>query len=139
APGEELEVILNGQRLALGPARTVDLKLPVKAGPQTLGAAFLRKSPPGDDDLWQVYAGNSSVQSIAITGPLNAAGAGDTPSREHIFACRPASETEELPCAKKILTKLATRAYRQPPKPADLDTLLSFYDSGRKTGTFEDG
>jgi hypothetical protein len=44
-----------------------------------------------------------------------------------------------LPCAKKILSALALRAYRQPPAGTDLDTLLSFYQTGRKSGNFDNG
>ena len=137
--GEELEVMLNGERIKLTTAGSVDLRIPVKAGPQTVAAAFVRQSPPGADDIWQIYAGNSVVQSVAITGPLNPTGPGDTPSRRRIFVCRPASESEETACAKKILTTLATRAYRRPLQPSDLDTLLSFYRSGRAGADFDNG
>jgi mono/diheme cytochrome c family protein len=137
--GEELEFVLNGERVKLATGGTIDAKIAVKAGPQDIGAAYVRKSPPGADDIWQVFAGNSSVSSIAITGPLNPTGPGDTPSRRKIFMCRPASEAEEAACAKKILSALALRAYRQPPSGADLDTLLSFYQAGRKNGSFDLG
>jgi hypothetical protein len=137
--GEELELVLNGERVKLATAGTVDARIPVKAGPQDIGAAYVRKSPPGASDIWQVFAGNSSVSSIAITGPLNPTGPGDTPSRRRIFVCRPNSEAEEAPCAKKILSTLALRAYRQPPSGADLDTLLGFYQAGRKSGSFDTG
>jgi hypothetical protein len=137
--GEELELVLNGERVKLATAGTVDARIPVKAGPQDIGAAYVRKSPPGASDIWQVFAGNSSVSSIAITGPLNPTGPGDTPSRHRIFVCRPNSEAEEAPCAKKILSTLALRAYRQPPSGADLDTLLGFYQAGRKSGSFDTG
>jgi hypothetical protein len=53
--------------------------------------------------------------------------------------CRPAAAAEEPVCAKKILSTLALRAYRQSPSGADLDTLLSFYETGRKTGSFDAG
>ncbi|MCU1339008.1 MAG: hypothetical protein JWO19_4589 [Bryobacterales bacterium] len=137
--GEELEVVLNGERVKVATSGTVDARIPVKAGPQEIGAAYIRKSPPGADDIWQVFAGNSSVSSIAITGPLNPTGPGDTPSRRRIFVCRPNAEAEESACAKKILSTLALRAYRQPPSGADLDTLLSFYQAGRKNGSFDMG
>jgi mono/diheme cytochrome c family protein len=138
--GEELEVTLNGERIKLVPAVTsLDLKIPVKAGPTTVGVAFVSKPPPGADEIWQTFPNNSGVTSIAITGPFNPTGPGDTASRRHIFVCKPSSESEEAPCAKKILTALARRAYRQPPEGADLDTLLSFYQSGRKNGDFESG
>jgi hypothetical protein len=79
------------------------------------------------------------VQSVAITGPLNPTGPGDTPSRRRIFVCHPSTESEEADCARKILSTLARRGYRQPPSPADLDTLLSFYQTGRKAGNFDAG
>jgi Protein of unknown function (DUF1592)/Protein of unknown function (DUF1588)/Protein of unknown function (DUF1587)/Protein of unknown function (DUF1585)/Protein of unknown function (DUF1595) len=139
APGEELEVMVNGARVKLSPTGSADVQIPIKAGPQTVGAAFIRKPPPGTDDVWQTFAGNSSVQSIAITGPLSPTGPGDTPSRHKIFMCRPSTEAEEPECAKKILSTLARRGYRQPPSSADLDTLLSFYATGRKNGNFDAG
>src|SRR5262249_33236309 len=49
-------------------------------------------------------------------------------------------EREEAPCARKIITALATRAFRQPPAAAgDIDTLLTFYDAGKNDGGFESG
>jgi cytochrome c551/c552 len=137
--GEELEFVLNGERVKLSGNGAIDAKIAVKAGPQEIGAAFVRKSPPGADDIWQTFAGNSSLSSIAITGPLNPTGPGDTPSRRRIFVCRPAAAAEEPACAKKILSTLAQRAYRQSPSGADLDTLLSFYETGRTTGGFDAG
>jgi cytochrome c551/c552 len=139
ASGEELEFVLNGERVKLAANGTIDAKIAVKAGPQEIGAAYVRKAPPGADDIWQVFADNSSVSSIAITGPLNPTGPGDTPSRRRIFVCRPAAAAEEPVCAKKILSTLALHAYRQPPSDADLDTLLSFYETGRKNGNFDAG
>jgi len=137
---EDLEVTLNGERIKLvKAAASLDFKLNVKAGPQTIGVAFVRKAPPGADDLWQIYANNSGVQSIAIVGPTNATGPGDTPSRRRIFVCRPASEGEETACAKNIVSTLARRAYRQPPTDADLETLLGFYQRGRNQGNFDTG
>ena len=139
ARGEQLEVVLNGERVKLASSGTIDVRIPVKAGPQDIGAAYVRMAPPGADDIWQTFAGNSSVTSIAITGPLNPTGPGDTPSRRKIFVCHPNSESDEAACAKKILSTLAMRAYRQPPSGADLDTLLSFYQAGRKNGSFDLG
>ena len=90
--GEELEVTLNGERIKLVPAAaSLDLKLTVKAGPTTIGVAFVRKPPPGADEIWQTFANNSGVTSVAITGPLSVSGPGDTPSRRHIFGCSPAA------------------------------------------------
>src|SRR5262249_27909043 len=53
--------------------------------------------------------------------------------------CRPASHSEEEPCARKIITTLARRAYRGDLTDSDIQRLMSFYESGRKTGNFERG
>jgi hypothetical protein len=138
--GDQVEVTLDGERLKLVNATpTLDLQVKVKAGPHALGVAFVKKSVIGADDLWQIYANNSGIQNVAITGPLNPAGPGDTPSRRRIFVCQPSSEADEGPCARKILAALAPRAYRQPATDADLETLLRFYEDGRKHGGFEAG
>lgn len=137
--GEELELTLNGERIKLATGTQIDVRLKVKAGPQAVGAAYLRRSPPGADDVWQTYAANSIVSNVAITGPLNPTGLGDTPSRRRIFVCRPASEAGEPACAKTILSLLAQRAYRQAPSTVDVDTLLQFYNEGRKNGGFDAG
>jgi hypothetical protein len=79
------------------------------------------------------------ISSITIDGPFDAKRPDHTPSRDRILLCSPASASEEVPCAKKILTALATRAYRRPANDNDLEILLRFYQSGRNEGDFEDG
>jgi len=71
APGEQLELVLNGERVKLVNGTSLDAKISVKAGPQSIGAAFVRKGPPGADDVWQVFAASSAVSSIVITGPVS--------------------------------------------------------------------
>jgi hypothetical protein len=76
---------------------------------------------------------------LTIEGPFAAPGAGETPSRRKIFVCQPKGTGDERVCAKKVLTTLAHRAYRRPLTPADIDTLMGFYDAGRREGGFEAG
>jgi len=137
--GEQIEVMLNGEQVQLVGANGGSVKLDIKAGPQTVGAALIRRSPPGGEEIWQAPQGSGAVNSIAITGPINPTGSGDTPSRRKIFTCKPASAAEESACAKQIITTLARRAYRQPPTAQDLDTLLGFYQTARAGGNFENG
>lgn len=138
-PEQDVELSIDGVRVKVARATTIDLKIPIKAGPRTLGVALIRHSPSGADEIWNSPVPGSSVQSIAITGPLAPTGRGDTPSRHRIFSCHPVSASEEGACAKKILSTLATRAYRQDLSSADLDTLWSFYQKGRSDGSFDDG
>jgi len=138
--GEEIEFTIDGERVKLLPATAqIDLKIPVKAGPRAIGVAFVRKAPPGADDIWATYAANSGVQSVAITGPLTPTGLGDTPSRRRLFTCRPKSESEETACARTILSTVARRAFRQSVTDADVDRLIPFYQAGRKSGSFDAG
>src|SRR5258708_4803535 len=80
-----------------------------------------------------------ALSSLTISGPYNIAGPGDTPSREKIFVCKAATAKEEQPCAKKIISALAYRAFRRPVGDVDLKPLLAFYERGRREGTFENG
>jgi hypothetical protein len=127
------------------------VRVPVKAGPRTVTATFLTaiESEAQDDNILKPfirsnydvldYRGEPVVDRITIEGPAKATGSGDTPSRRKIFICRPTNATEELPCAKKIVSALARRAYRRPVNDNDLETLVSFYQLGRNGGNFESG
>ena len=101
-------------------------RIPVKAGPHTIAVAFLKKSsaPPVDvlrpflRDRIDPVSTNGMVQldKIVIEGPFNVVRSGDSPSRRRILTCRPANDSEALPCANKILSTVARRAYRRMPK-----------------------
>jgi hypothetical protein len=121
----------------------------VKAGPQRVSAAFLQKfdGPVEDfpspvenvlvDTTHADIPGLTSLphlRELNVIGPTNVTGISDTPSRRAILACRPASGSDEVPCAKKIIAKLARLAYRRPASDSDLEDLLSFYQKGRNQG-----
>ena len=124
--------------------------VPVKAGPRTVAVTFLQKNAAEDDYILEPFlrttldpvneAGLPHIDQVVIAGPYNATGPGDTPSRRKIFVCKPANASEEIGCAKKILSTLARGAYRRPVTPSDTETLLSFYQAGRnKGGSFDAG
>src|SRR5690606_29079395 len=73
------------------------------------------------------------------TGPFNASGSGDTPSRRRLFSCYPQTVLEEESCAREILSTLARRAYRRPVAEEDLDLLMNFHQQGSASGGFERG
>jgi mono/diheme cytochrome c family protein len=78
--------------------------------------------------------------AVNIDGPFNPSGnPADTPSRGRIFVCRPPDPQEDSPCASRILTNLATEAFRRPITEKDLAPLMQFYSDGRKAGGFEAG
>ncbi|MGB6943498.1 MAG: DUF1592 domain-containing protein [Bryobacteraceae bacterium] len=125
-------------------------RVPVKAGPRTVAVTFVQKDAAEDDYILEPFlrttldpvneAGLPHIDQVVVSGPYNATGPGDTPSRRKIFTCTPAKASEEVGCAKKILTTLARQAYRRPITPNDTETLLSFYQAGRNHGgTFDEG
>jgi Protein of unknown function (DUF1592)/Protein of unknown function (DUF1588)/Protein of unknown function (DUF1585)/Protein of unknown function (DUF1587)/Protein of unknown function (DUF1595) len=138
---DPVELVIDGERVALlpvGAPNLVSLKIP--AGPHKIEAAFVKtQAPRGVDDLHNVWADSTSVSSVAITGPRNATGAGDTPSRRKIFSCMPANVAEEEACARQILEQLAYRAYRRPVSAKAMETVLSFYHDGRELRDFDTG
>src|SRR5262249_19266034 len=78
------------------------------------------------------------VGTIRVEGPYNATPAKQSPSRSRIFVCRP-SAAEESACARKVVTNLATRAFRHPATNAEVQSLMEFYQDGRTQGDFEYG
>jgi mono/diheme cytochrome c family protein len=131
------------------PKDNVETRVHVTAGPQTVSVAFVQRSYGPAQDLMQPLErstfdpsdpkGLPHVLSVAISGPFNPTGSGDTPSRRKIFVCHPANTSEEIPCAKKIISTLAREAYRRPASDTDLETLLSFYQTARNKDGFEAG
>jgi hypothetical protein len=153
-----LEVALDGKRLQLFtvvPNRNrldtyyadeavdshLHLRVPVKAGVHDLAVTFLAKNAALVETERQPYQSRfnmdrhprvqPAVRSVAITGPFEPTGAGDTPSRRRVFVCQPASARDEEPCAKRIVGSLARSLYRRPIANADLEPILAFYRSGR--------
>ena len=128
----------------------LEVRTPVRAGMHVLGVSFVgaRTEPTGILERrlsgfslsgLGFYDGSAAVGQVQITGPHDATGSGDTPSRRTVFTCRPAVQTDEDRCAQQILSGLARRAYRRPVTDDDLQTLLGFYRSGRAERDFDAG
>jgi Protein of unknown function (DUF1592)/Protein of unknown function (DUF1588)/Protein of unknown function (DUF1585)/Protein of unknown function (DUF1595)/Protein of unknown function (DUF1587) len=129
----------------------LELRMPIKTGPHDIGVSFVRRfrepegvvQPPirmSGRSLNEFFHDYPGVETVTVSGPFASSGAGeDSPSRRKIFACRPKNEGEEDPCAKRILSTLAQRAYRRPVNDRDVETLVSFYKEGRASGGFDAG
>jgi len=129
--------------------KDLHIRIPVKAGPHTLGVAFPKKPTLLLETERQPYQAHfnmyrhpritPALYSIMVVGPYDATGAGDTPSRRRIFVCHPSKASEEDSCAKQILSNFAKRAYRRPVIDADLEMPLKLYRDTRSSGGFESG
>jgi hypothetical protein len=159
---EQLELTIDGLRVKLFrigadvPITSThdknDVRVAVKAGPRQVGLAFLATTyVPNvdlnrhyqrsilDDNVIDGFTFTPQISSVTISGPYDGRRPMDTPSRHKILLCHPSGAAEELPCARKILSALARQAYRRPLTDSDAERLLSFYQSGRSAGDFEDG
>jgi len=122
-----------------------DLEFPftIKAGTRLVGISFVQRTDARDESTLRPRTRSRGTQPaiarVTIRGPYDVTGAGDSPSRRRIFICRPATAAEELPCARKILSTLARRAYRRPVAEVDVQDLMPFYAAGREEGSFDRG
>jgi mono/diheme cytochrome c family protein len=155
----KLDLRLDDQRLSLftiaanrnarfgagnAPDANLKVRLPVKAGTREIGATFLKDTVLQEgiidrvrEDQVRTYF--EGVGTITIAGPYNVQGPGTTASREKIFVCRPAARADDQPCAEKILSNLAHRAYRRPVTDEDMSQLMALYRQGAQSNGFEGG
>jgi mono/diheme cytochrome c family protein len=115
------------------------------AGPHKLAVTFVQRTfAESDDKLYQQVPGGGQdrilrLGSFEVRGPFSPTGLSQTPSRQRIFICHPASAQEEKPCATRILALLARDAYRRPVTEADVKLLMGFYAKGRQEKDFDEG
>ncbi len=124
-------------------------KMPLKAGPHTITVAFLERTAALNPLRLQPFIrssndtldtiGHPHLDTFTLTGPFNATGPGDTPSRRRIFFCKPTGAADEDACARRIITTFARRAYRGQSTSSDIERLVEFYRAGRKLRNFERG
>src|SRR5688572_9124367 len=130
--------------------RRFETRVVVKAGQHNVGVAFAKKSSAARQDVLQAFqrekhdarmdVGIPELDQLVIEGPLTIAGPGRSASRERVFSCQPAQESEAAACAERILTSLARRAYRRPITDDERDRLLDLYGTERARGRdFEAG
>jgi hypothetical protein len=136
-----VDVTLNGQPVKFANPSKFLLRVP--AGPQVVTIAMVDQvHAEGVDELYALTPPRrDDVDGVTIQGPLNATGPGDTPSRRAILICRPENAAAELPCARRILSHLASAAFRaeQSETSPAVDQLLQFYQAGSRAGGFEVG
>src|SRR5204862_1999661 len=103
------------------------------AGPHMVGATFPQTNLAPVLDLDQHFMRDTlqtgptpgftffpHVGTVRIEGPFNAAPAKESPSRQKIFVCYPASAAEDASCARKIVGAIAAHAFRRPVASSEL-------------------
>ena len=150
--GERVELFSIGGRplvrgasgvFAFEPEPSVQVRVPLRAGPREVAVAFLPTTGAQHEGLTRAarrgQAREPAIGSVTLSGPYGADGTGDTPSRRRIFTCSPADGAAAEPCAGEILSTLARRAYRRPVAEDDLAVLLPFFEQGLAEGGFDRG
>jgi hypothetical protein len=163
ARGEQLEISIDGERVALldidrfmhasdpNGVSMVTEPIRVAAGPHRVSAAFVPPAFQGVvQDLvsplkWSLNSTSTAtaygftllphLRDLVIAGPEQVSGVSETPVRRRIFTCRP-QPARDAACARSIVRRFATQAYRRPLADSELARLMTFYESG---GGFESG
>lgn len=136
----EVVVTIDGETFR--PENPERFQLPLSAGPHTIGVALRdTRRCTGVNDFYDEFSLGGAIAGLEIGGPFEVSGPGNTPSRRAIFVCYPANASEESACARRILSNLATRAYRRPvaENAEELDVLMDFHQTGSELGGFEMG
>ncbi len=142
-----------------GQLHTIDVSVPVTAGTHRVGVTFPATNYAPGLDMNHAFERSTietgglpgytfypHIGSLRIDGPYEAAGCYELRrvAAQASFTCAGGSkprrgEEQRAACARQIATQLARRAYRGFGTSKDVDTLMSFYDIGRKQGTFDNG
>ena len=163
---EDVDVSIDGERVALlhykrsgagadgrggSGVRTEPIML--RAGQHKVSAAVIRRGDGPYEDLlrpheWSLAGGGSGgngitslphLRDLIVSGPYNTTGVSETATRSKIFSCRPTVPSEELSCAREIVSRLGSEAYRRPLSDNDISGLMNFYAAGSARGGFEGG
>ena len=163
---EDVDVSIDGERVARlhytrsgagadgrggSGVRTEPIML--RAGQHKVSAAFVRRGDGPYEDLlrpheWSLAGGGSGgngitslphLRDLIVSGPYNTTGVSETATRSKIFSCRPTVPSEELSCAREIVSRLGSEAYRRPLSDNDISGLMNFYAAGSARGGFEGG
>jgi len=164
----DIDISIDGERIGLlryqgSSSRLIDFQgrldyplrtdsLPIRAGQHQLTAAFVRKMDGPYEDLirpnqWSLAGTEASygttslphIIQMTVEGPYHATGVSETDTRKRVFSCRPTGPDEARPCAREIVTRLATSAYRRTLEERDIASLMAFYEEGAADGGFERG
>ena len=163
---EQVEISIDGARAALldvdrwmnsSDPDGVDLRtepVAITAGPHRVSAAFVRRFEGPVQDLmspleWSIASTSIAdaygfttlphLMDMAITGPFEATGVSPTPSRAKVFVCTPANEAQQTGCAHRIVSALASQAFRRRASERDVNALMTLYRTGLADGGFEEG
>ena len=165
--GEQIEISIDGERVALlnvdqfmhvadpNGANQESQSFFVSAGPHQISAVFLKQFEGPVPDLmsrhdWSLadrrigadgygITALPHIKDLTIAGPFQVTGVSENPVRRRIFNCRPTAPEEAEACARDIVTRLGSTAFRRSLTDLDISELMEFYRQGEEAGGFETG
>ena len=165
--GEQIEISIDGERVALlnvdqfmhvadpNGANQESQSFFVTAGPHQVSAVFLKQFEGPVPDLmsrhdWSLadrrigadgygITALPHIKDLTIAGPFQVTGVSENPVRRRIFTCRPTAPEEAEACARDIVTRLGSAAFRRSLTELDASELMEFYRQGEDAGGFETG
>ena len=140
------------ERRAVGVQRLDDgleFRAPVKAGTHLVQIYFVQETTAYLEDLIDPdlrskslpndTTGEAAVSTVTVTGPFNAGGASDSPSRRRVFVCQPSADGRDDACARRIIARVARRAYRRPVTAHELADVYALYRTTAMRGGVDAG
>jgi hypothetical protein len=125
--------------------RFTNVPVTVKAGTHDVAVAFIERARIESDEFVGFLPGDEFsrgdrmprlVDGVTVRGPFNATGVSDTVSRQKVFVCH----SDDRACVRRIADNLARRAFRRPVTPDEVESLVPYFDEGRKlAGGFDTG
>jgi len=129
--------------------RFTNVPVQVKAGTYDIAVAFIERARIESDEFVGFLPGDEFsrgdriprlVDGVTVRGPFSATGVSETLSRQKVFVCHPKGVADERACARRIADNLARRAFRRPVTAEEAESLLPYFDEGRKLpGGFDTG
>ncbi len=120
--------------------RFADIPVQVKAGTHDVVVTFVERARVESDEFVGFLPGEDFsrgdrqprlVGGVQVVGPFNSPGVSETLSHRRVFVCRPAANNEQ-PCVRRIAANLARRAFRRPVTDEDVNSLMPYFENGRR-------
>jgi hypothetical protein len=128
--------------------RFSNIPIPVRAGVHDIVVTFIERAEAETDEFVSARTDGTffgsglraprMIDGVTVVGPFDSPGVSKTPSRERIFICQPQAN-EELACARRIIENLSRRAFRRPVTKDDADSLMPYFEAGRREAQARQG
>ena len=106
----------------------IEAKVTVKPGTGRVGVSFLNPSQAPIDGKERVL----HLKGVEIEGPFDPPPVVYPETHKQLMAYQPGLPPREA--AREIVTRFASRAYRRPVKPEEVERCLALYDAAEKKG-----